>query len=282
MSTWCLGCELIYSDINRNQSVLRFEVSWWFTVWRTSFLVDNRKLARWWGMFLSSSCPADVARSMGAKVVIAIDVGSRNETNLTNYGDSLSGWWLLWKRLNPLAEKVKVLQPSHTDTKVSVETALWCEPLLLLLLTGSEHGRDPNQTGLRLLRQAAGGGQRLRLLRVHPAAHRPLRHPGFWQIWWDCCELSSFSSSSCFFWMSCWKWKSLKLEVWSRTLVWVYRRWDTSTERPCLTCGTAAAWWTACWGTDIRRSSIKPRLDLWVTTNPADYKAFRWFLEDVS
>lgn len=46
---------------------------------------------------------------MGAKVVIAIDVGSRDETNLTNYGDSLSGWWLLWKRLNPLAEKVKVM-----------------------------------------------------------------------------------------------------------------------------------------------------------------------------
>lgn len=52
--------------------------------------------------------PADVARSMGAKVVIAIDVGSQDETNLTNYGDSLSGWWLLWKRLNPLAERVKV------------------------------------------------------------------------------------------------------------------------------------------------------------------------------
>lgn len=47
---------------------------------------------------------------MGAKVVIAIDVGSRDETDLTNYGDCLSGWWLLWKRWNPLAEKVKVLQ----------------------------------------------------------------------------------------------------------------------------------------------------------------------------
>lgn len=45
---------------------------------------------------------------MGAKVVIAIDVGSRDETNLTNYGDSLNGWWLLWKRFNPLSEKVKV------------------------------------------------------------------------------------------------------------------------------------------------------------------------------
>lgn len=45
---------------------------------------------------------------MGAKVVIAIDVGSRDETNLTNYGDSLNGWWLLWKRFNPFAQRVKV------------------------------------------------------------------------------------------------------------------------------------------------------------------------------
>lgn len=59
---------------------------------------------------------ADVARSMGAKVVIAIDVGSRDETDLTNYGDALSGWWLLWKRWNPLATKVKVdLVPNGLD-----------------------------------------------------------------------------------------------------------------------------------------------------------------------
>lgn len=68
---------------------------------------------------ISVSSPADVARSMGAKVVIAIDVGSRDETDLTNYGDALSGWWLLWKRWNPLATKVKVghspgrWQPGH-------------------------------------------------------------------------------------------------------------------------------------------------------------------------
>lgn len=51
---------------------------------------------------------------MGAKVVIAIDVGSRDEMDLTNYGDSLSGWWLLWKRWNPLATKVKV--PDRLDS----------------------------------------------------------------------------------------------------------------------------------------------------------------------
>uniref|UniRef100_A0A3Q1J8X3 lysophospholipase n=1 Tax=Anabas testudineus TaxID=64144 RepID=A0A3Q1J8X3_ANATE len=66
-----------------------------------------------------NNLPADVARSMGAKVVIAIDVGSRDETNLTNYGDSLSGWWLLWKRLNPLAEKVKVLNLAEIQTRLA-------------------------------------------------------------------------------------------------------------------------------------------------------------------
>ncbi|XP_069603784.1 patatin-like phospholipase domain-containing protein 7 isoform X2 [Ranitomeya imitator] len=66
-----------------------------------------------------NNLPADVARSMGAKVVIAIDVGSRDETDLTNYGDSLSGWWLLWKRWNPLAERVKVLNMAEIQTRLA-------------------------------------------------------------------------------------------------------------------------------------------------------------------
>ncbi|XP_014807848.1 PREDICTED: patatin-like phospholipase domain-containing protein 7 isoform X1 [Calidris pugnax] len=66
-----------------------------------------------------NNLPADVVRSMGAKVVIAIDVGSRDETDLTNYGDCLSGWWLLWKRWNPLAEKVKVLNMAEIQTRLA-------------------------------------------------------------------------------------------------------------------------------------------------------------------
>nr|KAG8540229.1 hypothetical protein GDO81_019679 [Engystomops pustulosus] len=66
-----------------------------------------------------NNLPADVARSMGAKVVIAIDVGSRDETDLTNYGDSLSGWWLLWKRWNPLADRVKVLNMAEIQTRLA-------------------------------------------------------------------------------------------------------------------------------------------------------------------
>ncbi|XP_055516324.1 patatin-like phospholipase domain-containing protein 7 isoform X1 [Leucoraja erinacea] len=66
-----------------------------------------------------NNLPADVARSMGAKVVIAIDVGSQDETDLTNYGDSLSGWWLLWKRFNPWATKVKVLGMAEIQTRLA-------------------------------------------------------------------------------------------------------------------------------------------------------------------
>ena len=51
---------------------------------------------------------ADIMRSRGAKYILAIDVGSQDDTDLTNYGDSLSGWWLLWKKYNPFASPVKV------------------------------------------------------------------------------------------------------------------------------------------------------------------------------
>lgn len=47
-------------------------------------------------------------RSRGAKHILAIDVGSQDDTDLTNYGDCLSGWWLLWKKWNPFASPVKV------------------------------------------------------------------------------------------------------------------------------------------------------------------------------
>jgi lysophospholipid hydrolase len=51
---------------------------------------------------------ADIMKGMGAETVIAIDVSSREDKDLTNYGESLSGWWLLWKRWNPFATVVKV------------------------------------------------------------------------------------------------------------------------------------------------------------------------------
>lgn len=47
-------------------------------------------------------------RNLGAAHIIAIDVGSQDDTDLTNYGDDLSGWWLLYKKWNPFTSPVKV------------------------------------------------------------------------------------------------------------------------------------------------------------------------------
>lgn len=56
-----------------------------------------------------NNLPADVMHnSMGAQTILAVDVGSQDETDLTNYGDTLSGWWLLWNKWNPFAETVRV------------------------------------------------------------------------------------------------------------------------------------------------------------------------------
>ncbi|XP_053205930.1 patatin-like phospholipase domain-containing protein 6 [Panonychus citri] len=56
-----------------------------------------------------NNLPADVMKEvMGAHTTLAVDVGSQDETDLYNYGDTLNGWWLLWKRWNPWATPVKV------------------------------------------------------------------------------------------------------------------------------------------------------------------------------
>lgn len=46
--------------------------------------------------------------NLGAAHIIAVDVGSQDDTDLTDYGDDLSGWWLLYKKWNPFTSPVKV------------------------------------------------------------------------------------------------------------------------------------------------------------------------------
>jgi hypothetical protein len=49
----------------------------------------------------------------GAETIIAIDVGSQDNNDMTNYGDHISGWSLLWNRINPFAKKVRVCNSMH-------------------------------------------------------------------------------------------------------------------------------------------------------------------------
>ncbi|KAI9190694.1 uncharacterized protein BJ171DRAFT_434169 [Polychytrium aggregatum] len=48
-----------------------------------------------------NNLPADVMRSLGAETIVAVDVGNVDDTSPVNYGDTLSGWWVLLRRYNP-------------------------------------------------------------------------------------------------------------------------------------------------------------------------------------
>ncbi|ODN06433.1 Neuropathy target esterase sws, partial [Orchesella cincta] len=58
---------------------------------------------------------ADVMRAHGARFILAVDVGSQDETDFTNYGDSLSGWWLLWQRWTSHFRSTTVKVPNLPD-----------------------------------------------------------------------------------------------------------------------------------------------------------------------
>ncbi|KAK7686678.1 hypothetical protein QCA50_010278 [Cerrena zonata] len=51
--------------------------------------------------------------SMGASAVIASDVGSLDDNSPRNFGDSVSGWWLLINRWNPFSNARSV--PAITE-----------------------------------------------------------------------------------------------------------------------------------------------------------------------
>ena len=57
---------------------------------------------------------ADLMASCGAETIIAVDVGAEDNNDLTNYGDQVSGWSLLWNRLNPFAKKLRVNEPGRS------------------------------------------------------------------------------------------------------------------------------------------------------------------------
>lgn len=51
---------------------------------------------------------ADVMKQLGANSIFAVDVGSQDSQDVYNYGDHISGWWLLANKWSPWSETVKV------------------------------------------------------------------------------------------------------------------------------------------------------------------------------
>lgn len=55
-------------------------------------------------------------KNKGAKYIIAVDVGSADDRTPMNYGDTLSGFWVLFNRWNPFSKHPNV--PSMTDIQM--------------------------------------------------------------------------------------------------------------------------------------------------------------------
>lgn len=103
--------------------------------------------------------------NLGAAHIIAIDVGSQDDTDLTNYGDDLSGWWLLYKKWNPFTSPVKV--PDLPDIQSRLAYVSCVRQLEVSVCVG---GRWTHSVNALLIYIA--GGKELGLLRIHPPANR--------------------------------------------------------------------------------------------------------------
>ncbi|KAF1765100.1 hypothetical protein GCK72_005052 [Caenorhabditis remanei] len=67
-----------------------------------------------------NNLPADIMKSLGANVVIAIDVGMSDENmNLRDYGYAISGTWCLFKRWWPFGEELRVLNMSEIQNRLA-------------------------------------------------------------------------------------------------------------------------------------------------------------------
>ncbi|KAG7399341.1 Neuropathy target esterase [Phytophthora boehmeriae] len=66
-----------------------------------------------------NNLPADVMKDEGGiKYIVAVDVASESRTDFYDYGSALSGWWLLWNKINPFAKTVAV--PSMGDVSAAL------------------------------------------------------------------------------------------------------------------------------------------------------------------
>ncbi|PIK46415.1 putative neuropathy target esterase isoform X6 [Apostichopus japonicus] len=50
----------------------------------------------------------EVMKARGAGVIFAVDVGGVSDTDFFDFGDDISGWWMLWNKWNPMKHKPKI------------------------------------------------------------------------------------------------------------------------------------------------------------------------------
>jgi len=105
----------VSTDISLNREVVHTKGSLWQSV-RASMTLAGYLPPIWLngsmlvdGGYLNV-VPADVMAKLGADTIIAVDVSAGADDLLSayDYGSSLSGSWLLWNKINPFSETVRV------------------------------------------------------------------------------------------------------------------------------------------------------------------------------
>ena len=76
------------------------------------------------GLLLMDGCyvnnvPGDIMLNSGCEHIIVVDVTPPDSTELTNYGNCLSGWWLLWKRINPFTDPVQIPDQAEIQARLA-------------------------------------------------------------------------------------------------------------------------------------------------------------------
>lgn len=73
-------------------------------------------------------------KNLGAKVIVAIDVGLFEDTSPVNYGDTLSGWWVIFNRFNPFAKDYgKIPQISDIQSRLAYASSVPVRELITKL-----------------------------------------------------------------------------------------------------------------------------------------------------
>lgn len=62
--------------------------------------------------------PIAPLQSAGIRDIIVVDVGGLDDTSPRNYGDSVSGWWLLLNRFNPFYKRT-VLSMTEVSSRLA-------------------------------------------------------------------------------------------------------------------------------------------------------------------
>ena len=114
-----------------------------------------------------NNLPADVMYTMGVRLVLAVDVGSADEVNLTNYGDYLNGFWVLWRRWWPWAEPIRVLDMQEIQVRYAFVQLR--EPLA-------------GPSCVRVVCASAGASEKGVLLSVYSPSDRRVQDARLWQV----------------------------------------------------------------------------------------------------